>query len=146
MTMVIGHNNRAFEVNQTENHSGGADSDSLQQFSIYLSSTRSYAFSHTHILSQRGLRGLPIAWKLPINNESPNTLSDSHCSTALQSSVFFTSAPSTTLPGCIFSDKTPQGRWVLTKVTHASATFKANHNSMFHLKGCFTNFVFFFFF
>lgn len=57
--------------------------------------------------------------------------------------LFFTSAPSTTLPRSNFSDKTPQGRWVLTKVTHASATFKANHNSALHLKGCFTNFVLF---
>lgn len=57
--------------------------------------------------------------------------------------LFFTSAPSTTLPGSNFTDKTPRGRWVLTKVTHASATFKANHNSIFHLKGCFTNFVLF---
>lgn len=57
--------------------------------------------------------------------------------------LFFTSAPSTALPGSNFSDKTPRGRWVLTKVTHASATFKANHNSIFHLKGCFTNFPLF---
>lgn len=57
--------------------------------------------------------------------------------------LLFTSAPGTTLPGSNFSDKTQRGWWVFTKVTHASATLKANRNSIFHLKGCFTNFLLF---
>lgn len=113
------------------NHSGAAQIDSYNSLFI------------THILSQRGLRGLPIAWKLLINNESPKTPYQIVIVAVHFNLWFFTSAPSTRLPGSNFSDKTPQGRWALTKVTHASATFEANHNSIFHLKGCFTNFVLF---
>lgn len=91
----------------------------------------------THAYSHKGELGAYLSpEKLLINNDSSGTLSDSHYSSPLQSSVFHSGI---TLPRSNFTDKTPRGRWVLTKVTHASATFKANHNSIFHLKGCFTN-------
>lgn len=54
--------------------------------------------------------------------------------------LFLTSASGRTLPGSNFSDKTPQGRWALTEVTHTVAPFQSNHNSMFHFKGLISHF------
>lgn len=102
-----------------------------------------HAFRRTRILSQRGFKGLPVAWK-STNQQWVSQHLIRVIVALLFNLLFFTSAPSTTLPGSNFSDKTPQGRWALTNVTHAFATFKANHNSLFHFKGCFTNFFFFF--
>lgn len=74
--------------------------------------------------------------------KSQRTLSDSHWSNAPQSSAFSRLLAAQYGLEAIWLIKTPQGRRVLTKVTCTSSTFQANHNLVFHLRGSFSNFVF----